>query len=243
LEYVPELTDRLEFHESGGPLFELYSVEEEIQRALARRVELDCGGYLVIEQTEAMTTVDVNTGSFTGRRDVGDTILKTNLEAAETLARQLRLRNLGGIIMVDFIDMAEPDHRRKLQHALQEVLQRDPGRPTFNGMSELGLVALTRKRQGESLQHLLCVACPACNGTGVLKSARTVCCEIFREISRTAVRSDAGELLVLASPAVLNLLEGEESATLADLQRDIGRPIRLRAEPTYSQEHFDIAVI
>ena len=183
-DYQPELIDRLQFHGAVGPLFELYGVEAEIRRALAPRVELASGGYLVIEQTEAMTTVDVNSGSFVGRRNPEETILRTNLEAAATLARQLRLRGLGGIIMVDFIDMAEPGHRRQLVQALQEALQADPVRTTCHGMSELGLVALTRKRSGESLQHLLCVDCPVCRGTGALKSARTVCCEIFREISR-----------------------------------------------------------
>jgi ribonuclease G len=204
---------------------------------------LASGGYLVIEQTEAMTTIDVNSGSFVGRRDADETILRTNLEAASALARQLRLRGLGGIIMVDFIDMAEPEHRRKVVQTLQDTLQADPGRTTCYGMSELGLVALTRKRSGESLQHLLCVDCPVCRGTGALKSVRTVCAEIFRQISRTADRSEAGELLVLAAPPVVNLLQGEESTSLAELEVASGRRIRLRAEPMYDQEHFDIATI
>ena len=242
-EYQPELIDRLQFHGAVGPLFELYGVEEEIRRALAPRVELASGGYLVIEQTEAMTTVDVNSGSFVGRRNPEETILRTNLEAAATLARQLRLRGLGGIIMVDFIDMAEPGHRRQLVQALQEALQADPVRTTCHGMSELGLVALTRKRSGESLQHLLCVDCPVCHGTGALKSARTVCCEIFREISRAAARGAAGELLVLASPPVVNLLQGEAAAALADLETSGGQRIRVQAEPMFDQEHFDIAAI
>ncbi len=242
-DYRPELIDRLQFHGAVGPLFELYGVEAEIRRALAPRVELASGGYLVIEQTEAMTTVDVNSGSFVGRRNPEETILRTNLEAAATLARQLRLRGLGGIIMVDFIDMAGPGHRRQLLQALQEALQTDPVRTTCHGMSELGLVALTRKRSGESLQHLLCVDCPVCRGTGALKSARTVCCEIFREISRAPARGAAGELLVLASPPVVNLLQGEAAATLADLETSCGQRIRLQAEPMYDQEHFDIAAI
>jgi ribonuclease G len=242
-EYVPELADRLQFHEGPGQLFDQYGVEEEIQCALARRVELDCGGYLVIEQTEAMTTVDVNSGSFVGRHDPDETILRTNLEAARALARQLRLRNLGGIIMVDFIDMSDREHRRQLAHALQQALQADPGRATFNGMSELGLVALTRKRSGESLQHILCVDCPVCQGSGALKSVHTVCCEIFREIGRAAARCDAAGLVVLASPLVVNVLQDEESANLAELEIVSGKTIRLRAEPLYSQEHFDIAAI
>ncbi len=242
-EYVPELADRLQFHEGPGQLFDQYGVEEEIQRALARRVELDCGGYLVIEQTEAMATVDVNSGSFVGRHDADATILRTNLEAARALARQLRLRNLGGIIMVDFIDMSDREHRRQLQQALQQALQADPGRATFNGMSELGLVALTRKRSGESLQHILCVDCPVCQGSGALKSVHTVCCEIFREVGRAAARCDAAGLVVLASPLVVNLLQDEESASLAELEIASGKTIRLRAEPLYTQEHFDIAAI
>ncbi|MDH4039231.1 MAG: Rne/Rng family ribonuclease [Gammaproteobacteria bacterium] len=242
-EYVPGLVARLQLYDPASPLFEQYGVEEEIQRALGPRVELASGGHLVIEQTEAMTTIDVNTGAFVGRRDAEETVYRTNLEAASTLARQLRLRNLGGIIMVDFIDMAEAGHRRQLQDALRQALQADPVRTTFNGMSELGLVALTRKRNGESLQHILCVDCPVCSGSGALKSVRTVSCEIFRQVSRAAVRCEATELVVLAAPQVVNLLQGEESASLAELERTSGKTIRLRAEPLYSQEHFDIATI
>ena len=242
-EFVPEMTDRLEHHPGPSPLFDLYGVEQEIQAALGRRVDLACGGYLVIDQTEAMTTVDVNTGSFVGRRNVDETIYQTNLEAAVVLARQLRLRNLGGIIVIDFIDMADREHRQQVQLALQQVLQQDPVRTTFNGMSGLGLVALTRKRQGESLQHLLCVECPVCQGGGILRSARTVCYDIFRQLQRTGAGRDTRELTVLAAPAVIELLRGEAAGTLAELAHVLGREIHLRAEPMYSQEHFDIAVI
>ena len=245
-DYVPELSDCVEHYTGGCPIFDQYGAEEEIQRALARRVELDCGGHLVIDETEAMTTIDVNTGSFVGRKNVGETVFKTNIEAARTLARQLRLRNLGGIIVVDFIDMASPEHRREVQEALQEALQQDPVRATFVGMSELGLVAMTRRRSGESLLNLLCENCPTCHGAGMLKSTRTVCYEIFREISRCAPGSgggDQGDLVVVAAPSVVNQLQDEESAWLAQLESATGKTILLKPEPRYVREHFDIAML
>lgn len=242
-EYVPELSDRLQHHSGVAPLFDTYGAEAEIQRALARRVELECGGYLLIDQAEAMTTIDVNTGAFVGKRNVDETIFETNLEAAVTLARQLRLRNLGGIIVVDFIDMTDQGHRQKVTSALQEALQQDPVRTTFNGMSELGLVAMTRRRSGESLQHILCENCPDCHGAGILKSAHTVCYEIYREIKRTASLSEKPEVLVVAADAVANLLQGDEAAQLADIESASGKTIRVRPEPRYPREHFDIAML
>lgn len=242
-DYVPELADKLEHYTGVQPLLDKYGAEQEVQAALEPRVELDCGGYLVIEQTEAMVTIDVNTGSYVGRAQQDEVIFRTNMEAATILARQLRLRNLGGIIVVDFIDMPDPEHRRQLQIALQDALQRDPVRTTFNGMSELGLVVMTRKRSGESLQHTLCVACPVCQGSGVLKSARTVCYDIFRQISRVVAGSDSGELLVVAAQSVVNLLQGDEAVNLAELEAKSGIAISVRPEPSYAQDHFDIAML
>jgi ribonuclease G len=242
-EYVPEVSGLLELYSGERPLFDLYGVEDEIARALERRVELKSGGYLVIDQTEAMTTIDVNTGSFVGKRNHAETVLKTNLEAATALARQLRVRNLGGIIIIDFIDMEDEEHRRQVHRTLEKAMQRDPSRNQITGVSELGLVEMTRKRTRESLEHTLCETCPVCLGRGVLKTAETVCIEIFREIVRDARAYDNDALMVLASQAVVDRLLDEESANLADLEEFIGKTISLRAEPGYSQDYFDIILL
>lgn len=242
-EYVPEMAGLLEHFSGERPLFDLYGVEDEIQRALGRRVELNSGGYLIIDQTEAMTTIDVNTGSFVGKRNHAETILKTNLEAAAALARQLRVRNLGGIIIIDFIDMENAEHRRQVHRTLEKAIERDPARNQITGVSELGLVEMTRKRSRESLEHMLCEVCPLCQGRGVLKTAETVCYEIFRDIMRRARTYEKDTLMVLATQAVVDRLLGEESAHLADLEEFIGKTIKLRAEPSYSQEHFDILLL
>ena len=242
-DYVPEVSERLEHYAGERPLFDLHGVEDEIQRALGRKVDLKSGGYLVIDQTEAMTTIDVNTGSFVGRGNHAETILKTNLEAATTLARQLRLRNLGGIIIVDFIDMADPEHRRQVHRTLDKAMQRDPARNQITGVSDLGLVEMTRKRTRESLERMMCEDCPVCEGRGVLKTAETVCYEIFREIMRDARAYENDTLMVLAAQSVVDRLLDEESANLADLEEFIGKTISFRAEPAYSQEHFDIILL
>ena len=242
-DYVPELSGLLEYYDGERPLFDLHGIEDEIQRALSRKVELKSGGYLIIDQTEAMTTIDVNTGSYVGRRNQAETIFKTNLEAAATLARQLRVRNLGGIIIVDFIDMKDAEHRRQVHRSLEKAMQRDPSRNTITGVSELGLVEMTRKRTRESLEHTLCEECPVCQGRGVLKTAETVCYEIFREIMRDARAYENDTLMVLAAQAVVDRLLDEESANVADLEEFIGKTISFRVEPTYSQEHFDIVLL
>lgn len=242
-EYVPEVAGLVEHYSSERPLFDLYGVEDEIQRALGRRVELKSGGYLIIDQTEAMTTIDVNTGSFVGRRNQAETILKTNLEAAAALARQLRVRNLGGIIIIDFIDMEDAENRRQVHRTLEKFMLRDPARNQITCISELGLVEMTRKRTRESLERMLCESCPVCEGRGVLKTAETVCYEVFREIVRDARAYENDTLMVLAAQSVVDRLLDEESAHLADLQEFIGKTISLRAEPSYSQEHFDIILL
>lgn len=243
VEYMPQVAPLLEHYSGERPLFDLHGVEEEIQRALGRKVELKSGGYLIIDQTEAMTTIDVNTGSFVGRRNQAETILKTNLEAATALARQLRVRNLGGIIIVDFIDMADAEHRRQVHRTLEKAMLRDPARNQITGVSELGLVEMTRKRTRESLEQMLCEDCPVCMGRGVLKTAETVCYEIFREITRDARAYENDTLLVLAAQPVVDRLLDEESSNLADLEEFTGKTIRFRAEPSYSQEHFDIILL
>lgn len=242
-DYVPQVAGLLTHYDGERPLFDLHGIEDEIQRALGRKVELKSGGYLIIDQTEAMTTIDVNTGSFVGRRNQDETIFKTNLEAATTLARQLRLRNLGGIIIVDFIDMRNSEHQRQVHRTLEKAMLRDPARNSITGVSELGLVEMTRKRTRESLEHMLCETCPVCQGRGMLKTAETVCYEIFREIMRDARAYENDTLLVLAAQSVVDRLLDEESANVADLEEFVGKTITFRVEPGYSQEHFDIVLL
>lgn len=242
-EYVPEVAALLEYYQGERPLFDLYSIEEDLQRALSRKVALKSGGYLIIDQTEAMTTIDVNTGSFVGKRNLEETTFKTNLEAATALARQLRVRNLGGIIIIDFIDMREAEHRRQVQRALEKALQPDPARTQIVEISELGLVQMTRKRTRESLEQLLCEDCPVCEGRGVLKTAETTCYEIFREIMRDARAYENDMLMVLATQAVVDRLLDEESVNVANLEEFIGKRISFRVEPSSSPEHFDIVLL
>ncbi|TGD72095.1 ribonuclease G [Mangrovimicrobium sediminis] len=241
-DYMPEVSERLEHYAGERPLFDLHGIETEIQRALGRKVELKSGGYLVIDQTEAMSTIDVNTGSYVGRRNLEETIFKTNLEAATMLARQLRLRNLGGIIIVDFIDMQDEEHRRQVQRTLEKAMARDPARNKITGVSELGLVEMTRERTRESLSQLLCEECPVCSGRGLVKTAETICYEIFREIMRDARAYDTDQLMVLAAQDVIDRLLDEESANVADLEEFIGKRISLRVEPDTHPEHFDIVL-
>ena len=225
------------------PIFDLYGVEDEIQKALQKRVPLKSGGYLIIDQTEAMTTIDINTGSFVGNRNLEETIFKTNLEAAATLARQLRVRNLGGIIIVDFIDMAVEDHCTQVMRTLSRELEKDSTKTQVKDMTSLGLVEITRKRTNESLEQLLTEPCPCCGGRGILKTPETVCYEIFREIIREARQFDAQAYLVVASQIVIDRLEEDESTGLADLQDFINHTIRLQVEPSYQQEQFDVVLM
>jgi len=242
-EYMPNVLPRLEHYTGERPLFDLYNVEDEIQKALARRVDLKSGGYLIVDQTEAMTTIDVNTGGFVGVRNFDDTIFKTNLEAAHVIARQLRLRNLGGIIILDFIDMDSEEHRTAVLAEFHKALSRDRTRMTLNGFSSLGLVEMTRKRTRESLEHILCEPCPTCAGRGVVKTARTVCYEVLREILREARQFNAREFRILASQSVIDLFLEEESHSLAMLGDFIGKPVSLQVESSYTQEQFDIILM
>jgi ribonuclease G len=241
--YMPQVRGRLEHYTGERPLFDLYNVEAEIERALSRRVDLKSGGTLVIDQTEAMTTIDVNTGGFVGSRNFDDTVFKTNLEAAQAIARQLRLRNLGGIIIVDFIDMQSEEHRAAVLDELKRALARDRTRMTVNGFTALGLVEMTRKRTRESLAHVLCEPCPTCAGRGAVKTAHTVCYEILREILREARAFNAREYRVLASQPVIDLLLEDESASVAMLSDFIGKPVSVQVESGYTQEQFDIVLM
>lgn len=242
-DYVPEVSALLSHYDGERPLLDNHGVEDEIERALSRKVDLKSGGYLIIDQTEAMTTIDVNTGSFVGKKNLEETIFKTNLEAATMLARQLRVRNLGGIIIIDFIDMRELEHRRQVHRTLEKAMLNDPSRNKITGISDLGLVEMTRKRNRESLEHMLCEECTVCGGRGVVKSAETLCYEIFREIMRDAKAYENDTLMVLAGQGVVDRLLDEESAIVADLQEMVGKTISFRVEPSYNQEHFDIVLL
>ncbi|GAB1258333.1 ribonuclease G [Aurantivibrio plasticivorans] len=241
--FAPEIAAKLEHYTGDRPLFDLNGVEDEIERALQIQVQLKSGGYLIIEQTEAMTTIDVNTGAFVGHRNLEETIFKTNLEAATTIARQLRLRNLGGIIILDFIDMQEVEHQRQVLRSLEKTMELDRARTTITGVSELGLVEMTRKRTRESLVQAMCEPCEVCHGRGVIKTAQTVCYEIFREIIREAKVYDNQGFLVLASQAVVDCLLDEESTNVADLESFIERTIEFRVETIYNQDQYDIVLV
>jgi len=242
-EFMPLAAGKLQHYKGERPIFDLYAVDEEIARALGRRVELKSGGYLIVDQTEALTTVDVNTGGFVGARNFDDTIFKTNLEAAGAIARQLRLRNLGGIIIVDFIDMVREDHREAVLAEFRKQLTRDRVKTMAGGFSQLGLVEMTRKRTRESLARMLCEPCPVCEGKGSVKTARTVTYDIFREILREARQFNPREFRIVASPMVIELFLDEESQHLAGLSEFIGKPVSLQSEAAMAQEQYDIVLL
>jgi len=241
-DFIPDFRDRLELYSGERPIFDLYGIDDEIDKALGRQVKLKSGGDLIIDQTEAMTTIDVNTGAFLGTKSHAETVLKTNLEAATSIARQLRIRNLGGIIILDFIDMDDPEHQRQVLRTLIKALEKDHARTMVTGISELGLVEMTRKRTRESLGQILCSACPVCEGRARLKTPETICYEIFREIVRVARVYENDELMVLASQVVVDRLLDEESSTLADLEVLTGKTIRFQVEPMYTQEQYDVVL-
>jgi ribonuclease G len=241
--YTPTAVAKLEHYRGERPIFDLFGIEEEISRALARRVDLKSGGYLIVDQTEALTTIDVNTGGFVGARNFDDTIFKTNLEASQAIARQLRLRNLGGIIIVDFIDMVREDHQQSVLAEFRKQLSKDRTKTTVSGFTALGLVEMTRKRTRESLAHMLCEPCPTCQARGQVKTARSVCYDVLREILREARQFNPKEFRVVASASVVEMLLDEESQHLADLSAFIGKPISLSAEPTMNPEQYDIVLL
>jgi ribonuclease G len=242
-EFMPMATGKLQHYKGERPIFDLYSIDEEIEKALARRVDLKSGGYLIVDQTEALTTVDVNTGGFVGARNFDDTIFKTNLEAAQAIARQLRLRNLGGIIIVDFIDMVREDHRESVLSEFRKQLARDRVKTMAGGFSQLGLVEMTRKRTRESLAQMLCQPCATCQGKGIVKTARSVSYDIFREILREARQFNPREFRIVASPQVIELFLDEESQHLAGLSEFIGKPVSLQSEAAMAQEQYDIVLL
>jgi ribonuclease G len=241
--FVPRLAPLIELYAESRPIFDVYGIDDEIDRALHRKVPLKSGGHVVFDQTEAMTTIDVNTGAYVGHRNLEETIFRTNLEAAAAIARHLRLRNLGGIIIIDFIDMSEEEHRRQVLQTLTDRLAGDHAKSHVMNVSPLGLVEMTRKRNRESLEHLLCQPCPSCEGRGFVKTAETVCHEIFREILRQHRQFDFQELLVLARPQVIERLLDEDSAGIAELEEVTGKPIRLQSEALYAPDQFDVVLM
>ncbi len=241
--FISELAPRIEHYPGERPIFDLHGVEDEIQKSLERKVQLKSGGYLIIDQTEAMTTIDVNTGAFVGHRNLEETIFKTNLEAAQAIVRQLRLRNLGGIIIIDFIYMQDLEHRRQVIRALEKRLEKDHAKSTISEVSRLGLVEMTRKRTRESLARVLCETCPTCQGRGSIKTTETICYEILREILREARQYEAQRYLVLASQQVVDMLLDEESASVVELESFIGKSITFQVETQYTQEQYDVVLL
>ncbi|PHS20174.1 MAG: ribonuclease E/G [Kangiella sp.] len=242
-EFTPDLSECLELYTGERPLFDLFNVEDDIEKALERKVNLKSGGYLIIEQTEAMVTIDVNTGAFVGYRNLEDTVFKTNLEAASSLARQIRLRNLGGMIIIDFIDMKEEEHKRQVLRTLEKAIDKDRAKTQISEVSSLGLVQMTRKRSRESLENTLCETCPTCDSRGTIKTAQSICYEILRELHRSAMAYDAKKYLVLASQEVVDRMLDEETAHIAELESMINKPVRFQAEPLYTQEQFDVVLL
>jgi ribonuclease G len=241
--FVPQWAGHIEYYSADRPLFDLHGIEDEINQALRRKSPLKSGGYLVIDQTEAMTTIDVNTGAFVGSRTQEDTVYQTNLEAAQAIGRQLRLRNLGGIIIIDFIDMADEQHQGQVLRTLEAALERDHARTRVFGFSPLGLVEMTRKRTTGSLGQVLCQPCPLCSGRGHIKGRETVCQEVIREIMRSGRQFEANKLLVMASPAVVDHMLDEHSTTIAGLEESGGRVINFQREEQYMQEQFDVVLL
>ena len=241
--FVPEMVSRLEHYPGERPIFELYGIEDEIQRALGKKVLLKSGGYLIVDQTEAMATIDVNTGAYVGHRNLEETIFKTNLEAAAAIARQLRLRNLGGIIILDFIDMISEEHRQAVLKALEKHLEKDRAKSHISQVSPLGLVEMTRKRTRESLEQILCEPCPLCDGRGSIKTAETVCYEIFRELLRETRQYSPRQFVVLAAPEVVDAMLDQESTSVAQLEAFIGIPVKFQAEALYTREQYDVVLM
>ena len=242
-EYAPEFSKMVAHYSGDRPIFDLYDVENEVQRALERRVDLKSGGYLIIDQTEAMTTIDINTGAFVGHRNLEETIFSTNIEATQAIARQLRLRNLGGIIIIDFIDMTDLTHQQRVLHNLEVALAKDRVKSKIHGFTSLGLVEMTRKRTRESLEHILCGECPVCKGRGTIKTVETVCFEIMREIVRVNRAYDADKFVVYAAPAVAEALLDQESHALAELELFVAKQIKIQTETLYNQDNYDVVMM
>jgi ribonuclease G len=242
-EFMPTAAEKLQHYKGERPIFDLFNIDDEIGKALASRVDLKSGGYLIVDQTEAMTTVDVNTGGYVGARNFDETIFKTNLEAAGAIARQLRLRNLGGIVVLDFIDMTRGEHREAVLAEFKKQLARDRVKTSCSDFSSLGLVEMTRKRTRESLAHMLCEPCAVCAGKGIVKTARSIAYDILREILRESRQFNPREFRIIAAPKVIELFLDEESQHLAELSDFIAKPISLQSEGAAGQEQYDVVLL
>lgn len=240
--FMPKMKYSIEFYDDEEPIFDHFGLEVEISRALGRKVWLKSGGYIIIEQTEALTAIDVNTGRFVGKHNLEDTILKTNLEAVKEISYQLRLRNIGGIIIIDFIDMEKEVNREKVFTALEEALKADKSKSNILKISELGLVEMTRKRVRESIGRMMCEPCPYCEGRGYIKSKTTICHEIFRELRREMLDIRGIKATVSVHPQVADLLYDEERRGLEDLEKRFKKRITVRAKPGFHQEQFEIMI-
>jgi len=238
--FVPDLGSRIELYDREEPLFETLEIEMEISKALGRKVWLKSGGYIVIDHTEALTVIDVNTGRFVGKRHLEDTILKTNLEAVKEIAYQLRLRNIGGIIVIDFIDMERERNREKVYNVLQEAVSKDRAKTRILRISELGLVQMSRERTREDLLRILCEPCGYCEGRGYTKSAATVCYEIFREVRKLGSSPKSKKIIVGVHPDVANLLYDEERQSIEELEREFHKKVIIKADSNLHIEQFDI---
>jgi ribonuclease G len=238
--FMPASKHNVERYDKDEPIFDYFSIEVDIDEALRRKVWLKSGGYIIIEQTEALTAIDINTGRYVGKRSLEDTILKTNLEAVKEIVYQLRFRNIGGIIIVDFIDMERESNREKVYSAFREALRRDRAKTNILKISELGLVEMTRKRTRENINQILCESCAYCEGRGFLKSKVSVSYKIFREVRREATNFRGQKIVVNTHPDVAELLYDEEHVALEELERDTGKTIIIRAKPSLHQESFEI---
>lgn len=238
--YLPSLSDRIELYDKEEPIFDLYGIEIEIEKALKRKIWLKSGGYIVIDEVEALTAIDVNTGRYVGKKSLEETILKTNLEAAKEIAYQLRLRNIGGIIIVDFIDMEKEENRKRVYTTFQEALAEDKARINIFQISPLGLIEMTRKRVRRSLSRCLCYPCPYCEGDSYIKSPLTICYEIFNEIRRNYNTSLEKKVIVVAHSTVADLLYDEERQEMETLEKEIQKKIIIRADPNLHQEQYEI---
>ena len=241
--YLPSLSSRVELYEKEEPLFDAFGIEIEISKALSKKVWLKSGGYIVIDYPEALTVIDVNTGRYVGKRDLEETILKTNLEAVKEIAYQLRLRNIGGIIIIDFIDMEKEKNREKVYSTLREALIQDRARTHILPITELGLVEMSRERVRENLLRILCDPCPYCEGRGNTKSPTTVCYEIFREIRRLGLSPREKKMIIGVHPNVANLLYDEERQGIEDLERQFHKKIVIKADQSLHLEQYDIVAL
>ncbi|GLI34712.1 Rne/Rng family ribonuclease [Desulforhabdus amnigena] len=241
--FMPSLKNAVELYQGEEPIFDAYGIEMEVQRALSRKIWLKSGGYIVIERTEALTAIDVNTGRYVGKRNLEETILKTNLEAVKEIAYQLRLRNIGGIIIIDFIDMEKESNREKVCNALKDAMRKDKSKTNILNMSELGLIEMTRKRTKESIGQILCEPCFYCDGEGYLKSKQTVCYEILRELQRDHRDLFGRNILVVVHPEVAARFYDEERVPLEKMEERLHASIVVKGDSTYHLDQYDVTVL